>query len=80
MKQLLRRPDPPRPRRTTRRGRAPPLATTPPPVPLPPMPNIALPIDVPGIRVPLAFRPDAAKHLLGLAERRLRDQGCVANG
>jgi hypothetical protein len=44
------------------------------------MPNIALPIDVPGIRVPLAFRPDAAKHLLGLAERRLRDQGCVANG
>jgi hypothetical protein len=29
---------------------------------------------------PLAFRPDAAKHLLGLAERRLRDQGYVANG
>jgi hypothetical protein len=44
------------------------------------MPNIALAIDVPGIRGPLAFRPDAAKHLLGLAERRLRDQGCVANG
>ena len=46
----------------------------------PPMPHIALPIDVPGIRGPLAFRPDAAKHLLGLAERRLRDQGCVVNG
>jgi hypothetical protein len=43
------------------------------------MPNIALAIDVPGTRGPLAFRPDAAKHLLGLAERGLRDQGYVAN-
>ena len=32
------------------------------------MPHISLPIDVPGIRGPLAFRPDAATHLLGLAE------------
>jgi hypothetical protein len=39
----------------------------------------SLPTDA-GIRGPLAFRPDAAKHLLGLAERRLRDQGYVVNG
>ena len=39
------------------------------------MPHIALPIDVPGISGPLAFRPDAAKHLLGLAGRRLAIRG-----
>jgi hypothetical protein len=44
------------------------------------MPNIELPIDVLGIRGPLALQPDAAKHLLGLAERCLRDQGYVVNG
>jgi hypothetical protein len=43
------------------------------------MPHIALPIDVPRTGGLLAFRPDAARHLLGLAERRLRDQGYVAN-
>jgi uncharacterized peroxidase-related enzyme len=36
------------------------------------MPHITLPIDAPGIRGPLAFRPDAAAHLLGLAETILR--------
>ena len=36
------------------------------------MAHIALPIDVPGIMGPLAFRPDAATHLLALAETILR--------
>ena len=36
------------------------------------MAHITLPIDAPGIRGPLAFRPDAARHLLGLAETILR--------
>ena len=30
------------------------------------MAHITLPVDVPGIRGPLSFRPDAAVHLLGL--------------
>ncbi|MEY4833458.1 MAG: hypothetical protein RL527_1671 [Planctomycetota bacterium] len=46
----------------------------------PPMPHIALPIDVPGIRGPLAFRPDAAKHLLGLAETILRQPASLEPG
>jgi uncharacterized peroxidase-related enzyme len=44
------------------------------------MPHIALPIDVPGIRGPLAFRPDAAKHLLGLAETILRQPASLESG
>jgi uncharacterized peroxidase-related enzyme len=33
---------------------------------------ITLPTDAPGIRGPMNFRPDAAQHLLGLAETILR--------
>jgi uncharacterized peroxidase-related enzyme len=44
------------------------------------MPYITLPIDVPGIRGPLAFRPDAAKHLLGLAETILRQPASLEPG
>jgi uncharacterized peroxidase-related enzyme len=40
----------------------------------------ALPADVPGIRGPLAFRPDAAKHLLGLAETILRQPASLEPG
>jgi uncharacterized peroxidase-related enzyme len=36
------------------------------------MAHIALPDGVPGIRGPLAFRPETAVHLLGLAETLLR--------
>ena len=44
------------------------------------MPDIALPVDVPGIRGPLMFRPDAAKHLLGLAETILRQPASLEPG
>ncbi|MBU3728837.1 MAG: peroxidase-related enzyme [Phycisphaerales bacterium] len=44
------------------------------------MAHITLPIDVPGIRGPLAFRPDAAKHLLGLAETILRQPASLEPG
>ncbi|MBM4098504.1 MAG: carboxymuconolactone decarboxylase [Planctomycetes bacterium] len=44
------------------------------------MAHIALPSDVPGIRGPLAFRPDAAKHLLGLAETILRQPASLEPG
>ena len=44
------------------------------------MAHIALPADVPGIRGPLAFRPDAAKHLLGLAETILRRPASLEPG
>lgn len=44
------------------------------------MAHIALPIDVSGIRGPLAYRPDAAKHLLGLAETILRQPASLEPG
>jgi len=44
------------------------------------MAHIALPVDLPGIRGPLAFRPDAAKHLLGLAETILRQPASLDPG
>ena len=44
------------------------------------MPHISLPVDVPGIRGPMMFRPDAAKHLLGLAETILRQPASLEQG
>ena len=44
------------------------------------MAHIALPTDAPGIRGPLTFRPDAAKHLLGLAETILRQPASLGQG
>ncbi|MDI9403137.1 MAG: carboxymuconolactone decarboxylase family protein [Limnohabitans sp.] len=44
------------------------------------MPHITLPVDVPGIRGPMMFRPDAAKHLLGLAETILRQPASLDQG
>ena len=44
------------------------------------MGHITLPVDVPGIRGPLMFRPDAAKHLLGLAETILRQPASLEPG
>lgn len=44
------------------------------------MPHITLPTDAPGIRGPLTFRPDAAKHLLGLAETILRQPASLEPG
>jgi uncharacterized peroxidase-related enzyme len=44
------------------------------------MAHITLPADVPGIRGPLMFRPDAAKHLLGLAETILRQPASLEQG
>jgi uncharacterized peroxidase-related enzyme len=41
---------------------------------------ITLPIDAPGIRGPLNFRPDAAQHLLGLAETILRKPASLDQG
>ncbi|MGA1224133.1 MAG: carboxymuconolactone decarboxylase family protein [Phycisphaerales bacterium] len=39
-----------------------------------------LPTDAPGIRGPLTFRPDAAQHLLGLAETILRKPASLDQG
>lgn len=39
-----------------------------------------LPTDVPGIRGPLAFRPDTATHLVGLAETILRQPASLEPG
>ena len=44
------------------------------------MAHITLPVDVPGIRGPLNFRPDAAKHLLSLAETILRQPASLEPG
>jgi uncharacterized peroxidase-related enzyme len=44
------------------------------------MAYITLPVDVPGIRGPMSFRPDAAKHLLGLAETILRQPASLDQG
>ena len=44
------------------------------------MAHITLPVDVPGIRGPLSFRPDAAVHLLGLAETILRQPASLGQG
>ena len=44
------------------------------------MPHITFPTDAPGIRGPLTFRPDAAKHLLGLAETILRQPASLEPG
>ena len=44
------------------------------------MAHITLPVDVPGIRGPLSFRPDAARHLLGLAETILRQPASLEPG
>ena len=44
------------------------------------MAHIALPVDVPGIMGPLAFRPDAARHLLALAETILRQPASLDPG
>lgn len=44
------------------------------------MAHIKLPTDAPGIRGPLSFRPDAARHLLGLAETILRQPASLEPG
>ena len=44
------------------------------------MAHITLPVDVPGIRGPLSFRPDAATHLLALAETILRQPASLEPG
>lgn len=44
------------------------------------MAHISFPVDVPGIRGPLSFRPDAAKHLLALAETILRQPASLEPG
>ena len=44
------------------------------------MPHITLPVDVPGIRGPLTFRPETAQHLLGLAETLLRQPASLEPG
>jgi uncharacterized peroxidase-related enzyme len=41
---------------------------------------ITLPSDAPGIRGPLTFRPETAKHLLGLAETILRQPASLDQG
>jgi uncharacterized peroxidase-related enzyme len=41
---------------------------------------ITLPVDLPGIRGPLDFRPESAKHLLGLAETILRQPASLEQG
>ncbi len=41
---------------------------------------ITLPTDAPGIRGPLTFRPESAKHLLGLAETILRQPASLEQG
>ena len=44
------------------------------------MAYITLPTDAPGIRGPLSFRPESAKHLLGLAETILRQPASLDQG
>ena len=44
------------------------------------MAYITLPTDAPGIRGPLTFRPESAKHLLGLAETILRQPASLDQG
>lgn len=44
------------------------------------MAHITLPTDAPGIRGPLTFRPESAKHLLGLAETILRQPASLEQG
>lgn len=41
---------------------------------------ITLPADAPGIRGPLNFRPESARHLLGLAETILREPASLEQG
>ena len=44
------------------------------------MAHINLPEGLPGIRGPMAFRPDAAKHLNDLAEVLLRNENSLTRG
>src|SRR6187455_2404951 len=44
------------------------------------MAHINLPEGLPGIRGPMAFRPDAAKHLNDLAHVLLRDENSLSRG
>lgn len=44
------------------------------------MPHINLPDGLPGIRGPMAFRPETAQHLNGLAEVLLRDENSLTRG
>ena len=44
------------------------------------MAHINLPEGLPGIRGPMAFRPDAAKHLNDLAEVLLRSENSLTRG
>lgn len=44
------------------------------------MAHITLPEGLPGIRGPMAFRPDTAKHLNELAEVLLRDDNSLSRG
>ena len=44
------------------------------------MAHINLPDGLPGIRGPMAFRPDAAKHLNDLAEVLLRSENSLTRG
>lgn len=44
------------------------------------MAHIKLPEGLPGIRGPMAFRPDAAKHLNDLAEVLLRNENSLTRG
>ena len=44
------------------------------------MAHISLPEGLPGIRGPMAFRPDAARHLNDLAEALLRSENSLTRG
>ncbi len=44
------------------------------------MPHITLPEGLPGIRGPMAFRPETAKHLNDLAEVLLRSENSLSRG
>ena len=44
------------------------------------MAHINLPKDLPGIRGPMAFRPETAQHLNGLAEVLLRSENSLSRG
>src|SRR6478736_8079119 len=44
------------------------------------MAHITLPEGLPGIRGPMTFRPETAKHLNALAEVLLRDENSLSRG
>ena len=44
------------------------------------MPHIDLPVDAPGIRSAMQFRPETAVHLNALAEQLLRADNTLSRG